>query len=412
MTARRDPLVTLLQVVALVAPPLAVVVPLAMAPLGILLSVAVLALRRSQWRSWRPPVFFVTVAALLAAWGLVGAAWALDPGQTVKTSLRLLATALVGLATLAALCRFEAADAQRLTAPLLTGILIAIAVVLGDALTGHTLSYALERLGNPEAIRPFKSRFTRGATVVGMLVWPLALLLWRRHGRWPAIAIVAAVAACLLVADSGSAKLAQLSGCVAAVAALAAPRAAFAFARVAVLALVVALPVVVVQFPDPQVSFREWLWLPHSWHHRITIWTFTARRIAEKPVLGWAVDGSRTIPGADDEIVVERFDANGVRTGRLIEAQLPLHPHNAVLQWWLELGAVGTLGMLALSWWLLGRIQAAADPPTRAALLAMFTSAFAISLVSYGFWQSWWQASMWMAAAYAGVLVASARRAG
>ena len=62
--------------------------------------------------------------------------------------------------------------------------------------------------------------------------------------------------------------------------------------------------------------------------HRLLIWSFTGDRIAERPLTGWGLDASRAIPGGRDPI----------RPG---EAWMPLHPHNAALQLWLELGAPG-----------------------------------------------------------------------
>ena len=59
--------------------------------------------------------------------------------------------------------------------------------------------------------------------------------------------------------------------------------------------------------------------------HRLWIWSFAGDRIAERPLTGWGLDASRSIPGGKDPI----------RPG---ETWLPLHPHNASLQLWLELG--------------------------------------------------------------------------
>jgi len=120
-----------------------------------------------------------------------------------------------------------------------------------------------------------------------------------------------------------------------------------------------------------------------------------AQRVLERPFLGWAMDGSRTIPGADDEVIVIRHNLGGVPVH---EAQLPLHPHNAPLQWWLELGLGGLLAVVTL----LGRLIVLASRHqgiAAGAMLAAIGSAFCISSVSYGFWQSWWQGGLWLTAA-------------
>ena len=55
--------------------------------------------------------------------------------------------------------------------------------------------------------------------------------------------------------------------------------------------------------------------------HRLYIWEFTSDKILEKPILGWGLDASRSIPGAGLEVLP---------SGPV----LSLHPHNAALQLW------------------------------------------------------------------------------
>src|SRR5262249_7944535 len=117
--------------------------------------------------------------------------------------------------------------------------------------------------------------------------------------------------------------------------------------------------------------------------HRLLIWSFVGDRIAEHPLAGWGLDASRSIPGGKDLI----------RPG---ETWLPLHPHNAPLQVWLELGVPGVVlfalvvgylwHILALAAW--SRMFAAAAGASLAiALIACFTA--------YGVWQEWWLGALW-----------------
>ncbi len=119
---------------------------------------------------------------------------------------------------------------------------------------------------------------------------------------------------------------------------------------------------------------------------RIAIWEFTAERIAEKPLLGWGFDASRTF--------TETIPINGVMHGAI-----PLHPHNMPLQIWLELGAVGAaltaLLFLAAAWsW-------ARVPRSRGAGFAAagaIGAAYVYAAVSFGAWQEWWIATLFVAA--------------
>ena len=99
-------------------------------------------------------------------------------------------------------------------------------------------------------------------------------------------------------------------------------------------------------------------------------------------MVGWGLDASRSIPGGKDE-------------SRPGEAHLPLHPHNAALQAWLELGAPGAALMavfLALLWRRLAipTGRGFTPPPPREAWRRPSASAFA----AYGIWQEWWLATL------------------
>jgi O-antigen ligase len=106
-----------------------------------------------------------------------------------------------------------------------------------------------------------------------------------------------------------------------------------------------------------------------SWGARVDIWRFASERIREKPFTGWGLEASRSWPD-----------------------RIPMHPHDAALQIWLELGAVG-VALAALFWaWLFSRIAAktAQDPALGAAAAAAATAYLVIGALSFGVWQEWW----------------------
>jgi O-antigen ligase len=80
------------------------------------------------------------------------------------------------------------------------------------------------------------------------------------------------------------------------------------------------------------------------------------------------------------------------------ETWLPLHPHDAALQVWLELGAVGVLpfvALLALLWY---RVADAAWPRLYGAAAAgSLAAALTIGFLSYGIWQEWWLGTLALA---------------
>jgi len=119
--------------------------------------------------------------------------------------------------------------------------------------------------------------------------------------------------------------------------------------------------------------------------HRLLIWRFAGERIAERPVFGWGLDASRSVPGADVE----------ARPG---EKFLPLHPHDWALQAWLELGAPGALLLALFVGWLWLRLASAPWPRLyRAAAGGSLTVVSGIAGAGWGIWQEWWLGTLALA---------------
>ena len=76
--------------------------------------------------------------------------------------------------------------------------------------------------------------------------------------------------------------------------------------------------------------------LPLSSIHRTYIYDFVIQNISDKPILGWGIGVSRSLPGSQEQIT------------ELKRELLPLHPHNSILEIWVELGLVGALALAIL----------------------------------------------------------------
>jgi O-antigen ligase len=133
--------------------------------------------------------------------------------------------------------------------------------------------------------------------------------------------------------------------------------------------------------------------LPLSWQVRKGIWDYVCARILEQPWIGHGLDASRAVT---DSIVVASMDLRAVQ----------LHPHSASLQIWFETGAVGA-ALAALALLLGGWAAARAFAHNRhaaAAAAATLASLGVVANVSFGIWQEWWIATMFIGAALVGAL--------
>ncbi|MCD6074910.1 MAG: putative lipid core-O-antigen ligase, partial [Rhodospirillales bacterium] len=133
---------------------------------------------------------------------------------------------------------------------------------------------------------------------------------------------------------------------------------------------------------------------PNSALVRLMIWKFTSERISERPLVGWGFDAARRIPGGGEQFALKNAAGQTVTT----ELNLPLHPHNQILQIWLELGAVGALIVALTGAAMIG--QTAKLPPlARNGSVALITAVLVFDNLSFGAWQSWWIAAVILVAA-------------
>jgi O-antigen ligase len=297
----------------------------------------------------------------------------------------------VGLALVAAAPLVVAP--RRLTLFFLGGLVLGIALATIEVMTsGGASSFLSDRVFRA-------TRLNRASVTFAILVFPASAMLACRGQRISALLLAAVTSAMILALDGTAAKAMLLAGVPAGLL-LYRSRASVARAAAAISV------VVIVTAP---LSFARLERLPGlgetadsikiSAGHRLLIWSFAGNRIAERALTGWGLDASRAIPGGQDLI----------RPG---ESWMPLHPHNAPLQVWLELGVPGIVFfalLAALAWLALARAEwprlfaAAAGASLTVALVGCFAT--------YGIWQEWWLGTFWFSFFLVLVLVRLARPA-
>lgn len=372
-----------------IMPTLSLWAPLGMTPIFIITAIACLVLTWGQ-KPWRAvPTMVIVILCLLVVWAALTSFWAVDPLRSLRSAAVLALTNFAGLVVVGTSLGFGAADRKVVGLGALAGLSLCLVIGL--------VEITIWEGGLTVILRGLPSDWTslaiagmnRGMTVVSLLVFSVAWWLMRQGRRVAGLSLVAIAGALVMQSETLAGKLAFAGGVVVLIlTAVDFPRLGRTLGGCLVVAVVVA-PVAASLLPPPHVT-AGW-GIPYSAHHRLTIWDFAAQKIAERPLGGWGMDASRNMPGGNDVVLV---DFSNVGSGVSPEQLMPLHPHNAILQWWLELGAVGTALFAGLIWWLggmAGRFKAA----------PLLWTGMVISAVSYGFWQSWWQSSLWLAVALA-----------
>jgi O-antigen ligase len=367
-----------LGVCALLLPPLLALAPRGAAPLAAFAGLCAAGLIAAN-----PPYRLAALrrpAALLGAlvvWGALSAAWSIDPWRSLVLDLRL--AGLLGAALALAAAASRVAAPRRLTLFLFAG------TAIGIALAGYDLASA-GGLSQYVSIRAFHAaRLNQIAAWLTLLLLPATALLICCGQRLLALVAGFAMAATVYLLDGTTAKIA-LGLSLPMVALLyvrpgAVSRIAAAFAMLAILSAPLTLPRLA-RLPSVFATvdvFKD------SAGHRLLIWSFTGERIAERPLAGWGLDAARAIPGGKVEI----------RPG---QTWLPLHPHDAALQLWLELGAPGAALFALLVGLLWLRLGKAPWPRLYAAAAGgSLTAALAVAFSGWGIWEEWWLGTLGLA---------------
>jgi O-antigen ligase len=377
-TERRTPWLGGVAIFLVVMTPLlAYLAPLGFAPLLALTGLLALPGLRPT-RAAAPPLL---VLVALAAWAAVSMSWSpvvLGPLRPKNygdietlTALKLaLQLATYGAAVIA--LRGLSEPAARRAGAILSWGMVALSVLATiDAIAGAPIYQSLHSLtGDP--IRPDMAmvKVSLATYALTLLIWPVSLILSRRQA--PRFVIPLLVAATVVTS-----KICSSDACLLA---LAAGGLAWLLVRYTggtgakVLIGLVALPFVLAPLAvmvGAETGVVAWLHrlVPASWDARLNIWTFAADHIQTHPFRGWGLDASRTFGPA-----------------------IPLHTHNAQLQLWLELGAVGAaLAGVFFCWLAYGVVRISERSRGEAAMAAgALVSYLVIGALSFGVWQEWW----------------------
>jgi O-antigen ligase len=378
-----DP-VRAISAVAFLTPLLSVYLPLSLAvvlPVGAALSLACRSTTGSPRFRWDWPVAAVFGGLLVVA--ALSVFWSHSPALSLDKLSRTAMAIIAGLIFITAMKGLDSEAAKRASSWFLAAMVVALILIIVERISGGLI---IRRVAADYSENMFINQFSRPLALLSAFIWPAVVVLARRGRIWGLGAIGLFV--CILFAfSSGAAAVAIGTGTVVFAVVYFFPRMGASAIGVALAASVVLAPTVDRNLPSPKELFES-IDLPRSAYHRLLIWEFATARIDDRPVLGWGFNTSRAMPGGKDNLDVS-------------EIAMPLHPHNAALQWRLELGIFGALfgaGLILVSTEMARRY--AAGRVARAGAVATIVSTFVIAMISFGAWQTWWVSGMFLIAGF------------
>ena len=328
------------------------------------------------------------------AWALVSILWSASPATTALSLLEALVPAASALIIAVGLSGQTRHFSSRTAAlGLAFGLALACAVMLLDLATGMSLQRVLGSRAQA---------FVLNRAILTVLVVSTPVLWWLARDRLlpPSVYLAFGGLLAVSVISSHSGAAVVGSACALLIYGLAryAPRSAVGALLIGAFLSLAAAPII------GETLFRSISKAAHermtgaSSEARVAIWRSFEVAVRERPLLGW---GFGVSPVIADDPRVRQIDPD-------TRAMLGVgHPHNAALQIWVELGAVGAaLAFLVFAFLLrsIARLDAGAAAPR----LALVAGAGMVALVGHGAWQGWWIACLGLAA----VLFRTASEAG
>lgn len=307
-------------------------------------------------------------------WALASALWAFEPGSAAFLALRIFATLALGLLLAEGLGRLPLEVLQPAFRWFLPGFALAWLVLLEERLSGLFLLELVST--SPLSSARLTDHLIRSALGLALLAFAAGYILQARGPRWAVPALFAALFATLLAFPSSTALLGLALALPLLFVSLRRPRLGRGLLLAALLLALAAMPLLIAALGPLELWSRDWLGV--TARARAYIWDFTLDRILERPFFGWGMDAAPNIPNFG----VEPFFRYETKV-------IPLHPHSAGLQLWLDLGLVGVLLLLPLVLALWRGL--AALPPRRAAYrIALAAMLLVAASLSFGLWQSRW----------------------
>lgn len=362
-------LTTVFVATAFLTPVIAATAPKGVAPLFVLFALTAIGLFRRATGAWpRPDRPIAAILAALILFGTASLSWTAGlPADAVTWIVQTAPVFGLGVLLLPTARAVNAPGRRRIGLALLAGCLLALVL------------YILERVGLNRQIQP-------GLVAAALLLWPVLAVIPRP--RLIGLGLILAVLVTSVKFGSLAAVVAVLFGGAVAVLARLAPRATPAILGSVFVAWALIAPVAATHIPDPETAARNVPMIANSTLHRLAIYHGVGDLIVQAPILGHGANSARGIPEGQNRIGYDF--AIGDKVYSVQSELIPLHPHNAVLQVWLELGLVGILLACALIVLVLRAIVKATEGTERVVALASFAAVFAVLNVSFGAWQSWW----------------------
>ena len=362
-----------------------VVSPKALVPvLAVFGLVALTILFRSRQYGFMPRKWILFTGIFLF-FATVSTFWSPSPERALYNPAKIALMFVVGFALVASISAIGGDQLNRIKSALAAGVGLGLATIAFGAayatLTGDALWGSFE--GKP------LTTLSQGQAYLTVLLWPAAFIVGKKWGPKRASLLIGGTFCLFLPLSNGAVLLAILFASAVFGGIMLWGRKALVALAISLVLGVFAAPAAVKVAPDGEAMYWKLGGTLPSLVHRVYIWNFAVDKTLESPLYGLGFDASRELSKGEDLLMLDTYSI-------WEDEIMPLHPHNGVLQVWLELGLLGaTLLSCVLASMLLNGFRGGANEDRSAqALRASSIVAYVIiGSLSYGVWQNWWIAA-------------------
>jgi O-antigen ligase len=342
--------------------------------------------------------------AIFAIWMAASCMWSPNPQKSIELFLRLVILFFIAFAASDFFLKLSAAQKEKLGCKLFYGFLLACLVTLFEICTDGSILTWLTNLVNPEKHYVFELwMVNRGVNFLVMLIWPVTYYAIKKQKKIMVSLLWILTIAVVFLSDSETAKLSLIVVTLSVLFILLLKQKALKLIAAGFILTTIGFVTFSYQMSPPDLA-AKYDFLPASAKHRLCIWKFAADNAAEK-IGGYGFDASRYFTDDNGKKCMHAGMMLPEVAGP-INYGIALHPHNNLLQIWLELGAVGLALFLIVILVILRVIaQAKYDYFEKGALVGVIISFFMMGLTGYGIWQNWLIATLFLAVIFALVIL-------
>ncbi len=315
-------------------------------------------------------ILFFLILALAYSWGSMF--WSTMPYRSLSTASKLLAITGFFAAGMAAIV-LHRGKGKSLSIVTIILCIMPLLLFMAAALENKLISNTYLNAG-------IVRNLDKGLAYFVLLSFPLYQLFRTQSGEIPKrlIAIIVTTVIALACQKMFAAMLAYLLGLCVLILCRRYPVKMIQILFSTLLILLFSEPLILAVISNNDHALRVTSHLPLSWQARMDMWKLAWVVIMENPIVGHGFDATRSIMH------------DGVQA-------FQNHPHNIILQIWVELGAVGALLTSAILLAARDKLLAMHNRGAQSTLLAITAAYSVFALVSFSAWAEWWYASLLMA---------------